>query len=279
MVGPTHTAKTLPQVTRTLTHLPACSALPCLALPCPALPACRFSLTPSGRKRFASAMARSSNLEYLAQQYSPGEPYCCAVVHCPALCLLSPALFPALPCPALPSTPPAGAACCRQPRTTCPASPRPFTQPHHCNPRIPAPPGTAGGSTPAIRQQLEALGESDVGYACRRFPQLGLSVIGGRPFSRGGTDWKIVAGVSWWGAWGAGRSMWVATLSPAGHCPSLFDHPLLLLLTNRLLVPPLCTACTADFYEEQYGISGFQDSAHRILDLALQAQPQDLKVS
>jgi hypothetical protein len=47
----------------------------------------------------------------------------------------------------------------------------------------------------------------------------------------------------------------------------------------RLPAPPLGTACTADFYEEQYGISGFQDSAHRILDLALQAQPEDLKVS
>ena len=124
-----------------------------------------------------------------------------------------------------------------------------------------------------------------MGYACRRFPQLGLSVIGGRPFSRGGTDWKIVAGGHVCrGEWGgrAGHTMWLlCRLHGAVHPtlrPTVGAAPVPTRLTITPGCTPACTACTADFYDEQYGISGFQDSAHRILDLALQAQPEDLKV-
>ncbi|MBW4654255.1 MAG: TIGR04168 family protein [Kaiparowitsia implicata GSE-PSE-MK54-09C] len=41
-----------------------------------------------------------------------------------------------------------------------------------------------------VQQQLQALGETHVGYGCRDFAKLGLSVVGGRPFSWGGAEWK-----------------------------------------------------------------------------------------
>jgi uncharacterized protein (TIGR04168 family) len=41
-----------------------------------------------------------------------------------------------------------------------------------------------------VQQQLDLLGESHVGYAKLDFPTLGLTVVGGRPFSWGGSAWK-----------------------------------------------------------------------------------------
>jgi uncharacterized protein (TIGR04168 family) len=41
-----------------------------------------------------------------------------------------------------------------------------------------------------VQRQLDLLGETHVGYAKLDFPKLGVSVIGGRPFSWGGSDWK-----------------------------------------------------------------------------------------
>ena len=41
-----------------------------------------------------------------------------------------------------------------------------------------------------VQAQLEALGEAHVGYRCQDFPQFRCSVVGGRPFSWGGSDWK-----------------------------------------------------------------------------------------
>lgn len=41
-----------------------------------------------------------------------------------------------------------------------------------------------------VQQQLDLLGEAHVGYGSRDFPELGLSVVGGRPFSWGGPIWK-----------------------------------------------------------------------------------------
>lgn len=41
-----------------------------------------------------------------------------------------------------------------------------------------------------VTQQLEVLGEAHVGYAHRTFPHLDLSVVGGRPFSWGGPEWR-----------------------------------------------------------------------------------------
>ena len=41
-----------------------------------------------------------------------------------------------------------------------------------------------------VQLQMELLGDADVGYGKRDFPQLGLTVIGGRPFSWGGSEWK-----------------------------------------------------------------------------------------
>lgn len=40
-----------------------------------------------------------------------------------------------------------------------------------------------------VSQQLEALGDCHVGYGYLDMPQFGLSVVGGRPFSWGGSDW------------------------------------------------------------------------------------------
>ncbi|MBF2036855.1 MAG: TIGR04168 family protein [Leptolyngbyaceae cyanobacterium T60_A2020_046] len=41
-----------------------------------------------------------------------------------------------------------------------------------------------------VQQQLDLLGETHVGYGKLDFPAWGLSVVGGRPFSWGGSDWK-----------------------------------------------------------------------------------------
>ena len=44
-----------------------------------------------------------------------------------------------------------------------------------------------------VPQQLEALGDSHVGYASLDVPKKHLSVVGARPFSRGGSDWSSSA--------------------------------------------------------------------------------------
>jgi uncharacterized protein (TIGR04168 family) len=41
-----------------------------------------------------------------------------------------------------------------------------------------------------VQQQLDLLGKCHVGYGCQDFPALGVSVVGSRPFSWGGTSWK-----------------------------------------------------------------------------------------
>ena len=41
-----------------------------------------------------------------------------------------------------------------------------------------------------VQQQLDLLGEAHVGYSKLDFPDLNLSVVGGRPFSWGGSAWK-----------------------------------------------------------------------------------------
>lgn len=41
-----------------------------------------------------------------------------------------------------------------------------------------------------VQQQLELLGTAHIGYSQRDFPQLQFGVVGGRPFSWGGPDWK-----------------------------------------------------------------------------------------
>ena len=41
-----------------------------------------------------------------------------------------------------------------------------------------------------VQQQLDLLGSAHVGYSKLDFPQYNLSVVGGRPFSWGGSQWK-----------------------------------------------------------------------------------------
>ena len=41
-----------------------------------------------------------------------------------------------------------------------------------------------------VQQQIEALGIAHIGYSQRDFPQMQFGVVGGRPFSWGGPDWK-----------------------------------------------------------------------------------------
>ncbi|MBD2578714.1 TIGR04168 family protein [Oscillatoria sp. FACHB-1406] len=41
-----------------------------------------------------------------------------------------------------------------------------------------------------VQQQLDLLGDAHVGFSYRDFPELGLSVVGSRPFSWGGQEWK-----------------------------------------------------------------------------------------
>ncbi|RZM78778.1 TIGR04168 family protein [Leptolyngbya iicbica] len=44
-----------------------------------------------------------------------------------------------------------------------------------------------------VQQQIDLLGPADVSYSKRDFPELGVTVIGGRPFSWGGSEWKYEA--------------------------------------------------------------------------------------
>jgi uncharacterized protein (TIGR04168 family) len=41
-----------------------------------------------------------------------------------------------------------------------------------------------------VQQQLDLLGEAHIGYGSLDFPEFQLSVVGGRPFSWGGSQWK-----------------------------------------------------------------------------------------
>ncbi len=41
-----------------------------------------------------------------------------------------------------------------------------------------------------VQRQLDLLGKAHIGFSKREFPQFGLSVIGGRPFSWGGSKWR-----------------------------------------------------------------------------------------
>ncbi len=41
-----------------------------------------------------------------------------------------------------------------------------------------------------VQAQIDILGESYVGYGQRSFPQFNLAVVGGRPFSWGGSEWR-----------------------------------------------------------------------------------------
>lgn len=42
-----------------------------------------------------------------------------------------------------------------------------------------------------VQQQIDILGEFHVGYGKREFPELGLSVVGSRPFTWGGPNWTL----------------------------------------------------------------------------------------
>ena len=44
-----------------------------------------------------------------------------------------------------------------------------------------------------VQQQLDLLGSSHVGYSKLDFPHLGMTVVGGRPFSWGGSEWRSEA--------------------------------------------------------------------------------------
>ncbi|MGC1309049.1 MAG: TIGR04168 family protein [Phormidesmis sp.] len=41
-----------------------------------------------------------------------------------------------------------------------------------------------------VQLQLDLLGDAHIGFSKREFPQLGLTVVGGRPFSWGGSKWR-----------------------------------------------------------------------------------------
>lgn len=41
-----------------------------------------------------------------------------------------------------------------------------------------------------VQQQIDLFGDAHVGYGKREFPELGLTVVGTRPFSWGGPEWK-----------------------------------------------------------------------------------------
>lgn len=41
-----------------------------------------------------------------------------------------------------------------------------------------------------VQLQMDLLGEDHIGFSKREFPQFGLTVVGGRPFSWGGSEWR-----------------------------------------------------------------------------------------
>ncbi len=41
-----------------------------------------------------------------------------------------------------------------------------------------------------VKQQIDLMGEAHVGYGKRDFPELGVTVVGSRPFTWGGSEWK-----------------------------------------------------------------------------------------
>jgi len=41
-----------------------------------------------------------------------------------------------------------------------------------------------------VQLQMDLLGEAHIGFSKREFPQLGLTIVGGRPFSWGGSKWR-----------------------------------------------------------------------------------------
>ncbi|MEO0521158.1 MAG: TIGR04168 family protein [Cyanobacteria bacterium P01_A01_bin.116] len=41
-----------------------------------------------------------------------------------------------------------------------------------------------------VQLQMDLLGEAHVGFGKREFPELGLTIVGGRPFSWGGSKWR-----------------------------------------------------------------------------------------
>jgi uncharacterized protein (TIGR04168 family) len=41
-----------------------------------------------------------------------------------------------------------------------------------------------------VQEQIDLLGDAHVGYGKLDFPELGITVVGGRPFSWGGSEWK-----------------------------------------------------------------------------------------
>jgi len=51
----------------------------------------------------------------------------------------------------------------------------------------------SGGVTGGVPAQLQALGADHVGFSARHFPGAGISVVGARPFSKGGRRWDDVS--------------------------------------------------------------------------------------
>ncbi len=49
-----------------------------------------------------------------------------------------------------------------------------------------------------VQQQLDLLGEAHVGFGKRDFPELGVTVVGSRPFTWGGPEWKYADFYSEW---------------------------------------------------------------------------------
>lgn len=49
-----------------------------------------------------------------------------------------------------------------------------------------------------VKQQLDLMGEAHVGYGKRDFPELGVTVVGSRPFTWGGSEWKYADFYSEW---------------------------------------------------------------------------------
>ena len=156
---------------------------PCRSAPCP--PAC--SLVQPDPQRAAPVRASAGGQHARRAAAGPGG-WCAAWLgRCQAGCRAGRAGWFVCPCEPAAAKSSIRPGSCRQ--RCCPGRPAghaPCSTPLHSAP-------SAGPCTPAIARQLAALGGDHVGFASKRFPGLALTLLGGRPFSKGGRQWSDVA--------------------------------------------------------------------------------------
>ncbi|QDZ17824.1 metallophosphoesterase [Chloropicon primus] len=126
-----------------------------------------------------------------------------------------------------------------------------------------------GGSMEGVEEQLDLLGDDHVGLSAKCLPDLGLSVVGCRPFSAGGGDWSRFSNFyrDLYGLRGFDDS----TTQIVGACLAEPEHhPLLLLSHNGPsgLGSTADSPCGKDWRPEEgdYGDKDMEDAIAAVLE-------------